>query len=736
MTMVQQVPEPQFSADRPINSTAEDRLNRVEFATALGRSIVAWDGSDSLVVGLYGEWGCGKTSILNMAVEQALAARPATNVIKFNPWEWSGHEELATAFFREIESTLGQTSEQSALAERFKRYASALNVGAIVSDSITPIVAAVSVVLVATGGLAILGSPIAGGVLAGFGAIGIILSRVKKVMEALSSTLRRQTAESKSLSDAKQELTAALRGLDHNILVIVDDLDRLTPPDAVKMLQLIKANADFPRMVFLLAYDLTSLGESVQAALRVDGKDYIEKIVQVPIRVPIADRPTLEKLLTTGLDEILEQFQLESRWDQARWVALFLDRQGEPGINSFFTTPRGVFRFLSSLRFDLARQMDRGQCNVDPVDFIGIEVLRVFEPVAYDSLVTAKNLLTGPATGEAREQSAAKAEVDRLLEVTLQGPRRLAVQHILTELFPPATWALTGAQHSGDFKGLLADRRVSNGDMFDFYVQMAVPPASLSVGEISEIVARASQSQKALTDSLTRLIEERRISVFMRDVSAGPERIPNGQETIVIASLFDVGDSLESPVERMLEIRDSLLALSIIEDLLKRLPLAERGKTLEHAIANTRGVALPLEFIGHELHRLDRERETVIDDEAFLRGIGRRASERVRELAANQELLQHRHLAELLFSWKEFGDMDEVRRWADQQAAAPEGLLRLFQAFVGYAGSAGRHPLSDYIDLAAAVARIEGWVDSGEVATGIAEGLQSAVSAVRERYDV
>ena len=54
-----------FSADRPIRDSRGDRLNRKGFAAALAGAIGSWHGQDSLVVGLYGPWGVGKTSIVS-----------------------------------------------------------------------------------------------------------------------------------------------------------------------------------------------------------------------------------------------------------------------------------------------------------------------------------------------------------------------------------------------------------------------------------------------------------------------------------------------------------------------------------------------------------------------------------------------------------------------------------------------------------------------------------------------
>src|SRR5262249_52427006 len=84
-------PENCYSADRPIQSKKQDRLGRAEFSSGLARDLRTWSGRDSLVLALYGEWGCGKTSIKNLLLEANKSARDsALPVMQFNPWQVSG----------------------------------------------------------------------------------------------------------------------------------------------------------------------------------------------------------------------------------------------------------------------------------------------------------------------------------------------------------------------------------------------------------------------------------------------------------------------------------------------------------------------------------------------------------------------------------------------------------------------------------------------------------------------
>ena len=100
-----------FSADRPIPGRKDDRFQRAGFADALVTQVLALPKSDSFVLGLIGPWGSGKTSILSM-VEEAVATKDDVVVLKFNPWLFSGTEQLAAHFFQELAAQLHELSDK------------------------------------------------------------------------------------------------------------------------------------------------------------------------------------------------------------------------------------------------------------------------------------------------------------------------------------------------------------------------------------------------------------------------------------------------------------------------------------------------------------------------------------------------------------------------------------------------------------------------------------------------
>ena len=76
--------------DRPIEGRSRDLLGRAPFAENLAKAILNYAYKDTLVIGLYGAWGSGKTSIINMVIEYA--ENPSNRrtdqsqvIVRFNP---------------------------------------------------------------------------------------------------------------------------------------------------------------------------------------------------------------------------------------------------------------------------------------------------------------------------------------------------------------------------------------------------------------------------------------------------------------------------------------------------------------------------------------------------------------------------------------------------------------------------------------------------------------------------
>ena len=95
-----------ISPDLPIVKSSEDKLNRESFAKSLANVILQSSFPTSFTVGLYGAWGSGKTSLLNMIIEQVEYHSTDVVILRFNPWLCSDPKQLITQFFKQLASAI------------------------------------------------------------------------------------------------------------------------------------------------------------------------------------------------------------------------------------------------------------------------------------------------------------------------------------------------------------------------------------------------------------------------------------------------------------------------------------------------------------------------------------------------------------------------------------------------------------------------------------------------------
>ena len=77
-----------MNSDHPIESFADDALGRASVARHIANQLALAPMDHSIVFGLYGPWGSGKTSLLNMVCEELESADNPPIVVKFSPWNY------------------------------------------------------------------------------------------------------------------------------------------------------------------------------------------------------------------------------------------------------------------------------------------------------------------------------------------------------------------------------------------------------------------------------------------------------------------------------------------------------------------------------------------------------------------------------------------------------------------------------------------------------------------------
>ncbi|ARJ44370.1 hypothetical protein B1H58_20325 (plasmid) [Pantoea alhagi] len=90
--------------------------------------------------------------------------------------------------------------------------------------------------------------------------------------------------------------------MDLSFIILLDDLDRLEPAQAVEVVRLVKSVADFPRFRYVLCYDKAVLSQAIKRGLGVDdGELYLQKIVQISFSLPRPESFDLRREFLSGV---------------------------------------------------------------------------------------------------------------------------------------------------------------------------------------------------------------------------------------------------------------------------------------------------------------------------------------------------------------------------------------------------------------------------------------------------
>ena len=678
-----------LSADRPSSNPQDDLFGHAPFAESLANSIFRYPGNDGLVLALYGPWGSGKSTVLSY-VRHFLEQRPEAEqpvIVTFNPWWFSGQENLARAFLGQLQAVLPTRSE------KFKK------LGDLLGDFAEGV-----------GGLIDL-SGMTGGAAGMIGKFsGMVTKRKPKDVPAL-----------------KSEISKILRDAGKRILVVIDDIDRLTPEETRQLFTVIKALGDFPNVVYLLAFDREVAAQAIEQQSGMPGERYLEKIIQVPFELPPVDRVALRAALFKRLDEVLGDTS-DGLFDQSYWTNAFHD-----GIDPLIQVPRDVVRFTNTL--SVTYQAVRGEVN--PVDFIALEALRVFLPGVYDVIRTNQDKFSGHSRDRRYDgdQKATAAFHEQWVQA-LPEQLRSSTRDLLERIFPKIGQMGYGADWLTQWRRSL---RACHPDVFPTYFRMTVPPGTVRRSEMLALMSLA-ETPAALGDALIQATNEKRPdglskarALLERLMDHVEEDIPDEHIPVFINVLLDIGDSLvlDSDERGAFDVGNESRVRRVVYHLLKRVERTQRYTLLKIAMEQGRALGVQRYLIAALSDEVKKEAEggeEALVDAATLVDLKACWLDGLKTKISQSELLAHSQLARLLAAWCLWGDPAEAKAWCEAATSSNDSLLTFLSKFCSYTRSqtvgdwAVRvqprlNPawLERYIDTTACALRLIGLLQAGVV---------------------
>ena len=540
-----------YASDAPIKSQSEDRFRRYPFAKRIAETIVARPDPGSLVVGIYGAWGEGKTSVLNF-IDSYMQDKESVVCVSFNPWRFKDEATLLLNYFNTLADALGRSisSKKEKIGKWFQDYGN----------------------LVAPLSLSFLG--------VGFSP-GQATAEAGKMLSSIDLEELRNRIEGLLLEEKKR------------IVVLMDDIDRLDKTEIYSIFRLVKLSADFSYTAYILAFDdqmvSAALRERYATGLEESGQSFLEKIVQVPLRLPPADQISLRQYCFEGVDEAIKISEIELTEEQVQsFVRYFVD-----GIENRLKTPRMCKRYANALTFALPILVG----EVNSVDLMLIEGIRVFYPSLYTFIRRNREIFAGTHSGSHYRTDKDKEPAIQAIEQAIgQFPKddEENIRELLKILFPRLSGLYGNVHYGSDWeKTWSEEQRVASKDYFDRYFSYAIPEGDVPDREIENLLGICEKGDiEATTINIKALLTSRNAEKVFKKLRYREKTCNSVISETLGRSLALSGETFPDPDTLFSFTTPFSQASILISQLAKNIPVDKRLNYAKEVIST----AVPLPF--------------------------------------------------------------------------------------------------------------------------------------------
>lgn len=640
-----------FDADRPIQTKAQDLLGRSTFAKYLARCILDHTNLESLVIGLYGSWGVGKTSLINLTLEELHSA--AANmfddekpvILNFSPWSYSGQNQLIYSFFRRLSSEIRRSEllkDKEEIIYRLELYVSFFTRQPI-PKPLRP--------------------------------NHHFLTRIFRPKLMTQETYGWESG--RDLTQVKLELNELLRNQKYKIIIIIDNISRLDNPEIKQIFQIVKSMGDYANTIYVLAMDKQSVIHAIDTLQGTGGAEYLEKVIQLPFEIPSISQQDIEIMLIDRLKKVIEVVP-EDAWNKDYWADLYYST-----LKYFFKNVRDITHYVNTLSFSYVHVKE----VVNPVDFFAMTALEVFAPGVYYGIRENKDLFTDLMdevyTLDSRNMAEDKSRCDEILNRSQKIPKEYIIQ-LLIRLFPRLR-----AFYETDIPFYHSDAvarqnfRICAPDIFEVYFRLSMPTGVLPEVELEAILAMVNDKE-GFAFALLRLNKDDKILKFLSWLdSKGVVKIPTQYLPNVIYALLDGADAFPVGEDNAV----SFDTLNRIHRIIHQLTV--RFSNREHSFEAFRdAIKQSVNSIYSLVHELILQGEEHIEtSDTFipvehrdltpiqLQTLQKLVVAKIVSWAETNRLVDHVKLIPILTAWKTWGEEADCKRYVTQITQDDKGLL-------------------------------------------------------------
>lgn len=724
----------QVTGEHALRDGENDRLGFRNVAERIATSIVDRASVDGLVIGLEGQWGAGKSSLLHL-IRRSLDQIPEEErptVINFRPWLVGDRDALLTALLSELADKISHVSfakgnKKTIRSQRAQKAADAIRVFARALGK-------------------------TGGIVETAGEYWAPLKLFGKALTLFGKAAEKEKIPN-DLSTLKMKITSLLKDINHRFIVTIDDVDRLEPSEAIEVLRLVRSVADFPNLIYILCYDTERLAEAIQKGANVeDGNFYLEKIVQLTVMVPKPEAYELRQWFSEQINELIgpiSDYELHQR------IKNVIDREG--GVR--LKTPRAVVRTLDAIRFLWPAIRDE---KLDVADLIWLQLIKNDSPKLYRwieiyvATSAAISFGTAAVTESGREESL-KELIDQVADRSFDDATyRQTFADTLPGIHanygrndPP--FSIFEPVHTLSRQSHINLRRLSSPDHYRIYFGLIKPTHAISQYEFSDLWEASRRGSEITANFFTNIHSQtfpnslhKSDVLFERLQGMDPTLLSFSQARNILLALGEMMDDARDTEENLI-VTTWDRAERLIPILYSRLGNDQRAETTQTLFAHGRALGWLTSVLREEIfahgrfgNRKKTQDEWLLPDPEFELACQTMVA-RYRSMTIGAILASPRPLG-IFFAWSQAGYEAEPREAIANSTRTDEGLVEVLSAFTTSVESSnrGRYTVLNkeygniFFDYDVAISRLKAIATSGRLE--LRSKAQELVDAANESF--
>lgn len=303
--------------DWPIESAEEDIFDLKDEAEKIAISISNVDRKMTWSFAITAPWGTGKTSFMNMIIEQVKTKHKADfEFVQFNPRDCKSYQSVQEEFFALIACVLSKYD--SRCSSTVKDYMASLQ-------------------LIDNRG---------------------IIEKIANFYRIWDKT------------ELKENIGKSFESLNKRVLVVIDDFDRLSKEEILEVLKLIDSNAAFKNLIFLTAYDKKQVNKSLGEAYKTEDACFVDKFFSLEFQIPSRPYTYISQFIIDSMCEMINANSSEKN------LITSVVNNNKKLLQDYIPTLRDAKRFVNQVVMDYERV--RGDVLIS--EYLLVELLKYRYP--------------------------------------------------------------------------------------------------------------------------------------------------------------------------------------------------------------------------------------------------------------------------------------------------------------------------------------------------------------------